>query len=103
MTDRDARLNEILGDELIRLIDRRTKLWHELEAVSADIYAALVNRVQIASGSALLRPYEALAADVHSQEQRLDHKKEKIADLRMIVEDQERRLKVLEDRLNDGE
>lgn len=98
--ERVQRIRASLGDELVQLLDRRERAWRELEAASADIYAALVNRVQSQSAVALIHPYEQVTDQLATHEQRLELKRTKIADLRMIIEDQERRLKAIEERLD---
>lgn len=101
--ERAAQLAHILGDELVQLIDRLDQHYHQELAIRADIYAALVNRVQAQSGSALIRPYEALAERVDAVEQEeetlvksLDRKRVKLADLRTIVVDLAERVRALE-------
>jgi chromosome segregation ATPase len=87
--ERAARVQEILGDELVRLIDRRSQIWREFESVSTEIYASLVNRMQSQSAVAMIRPYETL-------ENRLDRKRETIADLRAAIEELRARVAALE-------
>jgi hypothetical protein len=94
----ESRHREILGDELVQLIDQRARLQRELLDLESTIYASLVNRVQSQSGTAMIRPYEALAEQLHTHDVRLDRKRTKIADLRMIVEDMAKRLGTLEER-----
>lgn len=70
-----------LGDPLLKLLDERRVTIERLQQIEADIYLALVNRMQ-GSGAGLLRPYESLS--------------DQMADMKMRMDDLLRRVETLE-------